>query len=89
MHRARAELNAQSDSNEHPTNMGYKPKPDILGATLPGRCLRTSYPNTVVWLYGDLPSHNNAYVFFDHSVLQRRKGREVARSEEESRRKAV
>jgi hypothetical protein len=24
MHRARAELNAPSDSNEHPTNMGYK-----------------------------------------------------------------
>jgi hypothetical protein len=29
------------------------------------------------------------FQFFDHSVLQRRKGREVARSEEESRRKAV
>jgi len=36
-------------SNEHPTYMGYKPKPGILGATLPGRCLRTSYPDTVVW----------------------------------------
>jgi hypothetical protein len=31
----------------------------------------------------------NGLEFFDHSVLQRRKGREVARSEEESRRKAV
>jgi hypothetical protein len=29
------------------------------------------------------------FQFFGHSVLQRRKGREVARSEEESRRKAV
>jgi putative transposase len=26
MHRARAELNAQSDSNEHSTNIGYKPQ---------------------------------------------------------------
>jgi hypothetical protein len=35
-HRARAELNAQSDSNEHPANMGYKLQPRDSGSLLAG-----------------------------------------------------
>ena len=52
-----------------PDYMGYKPKPGILGATLPGRCLRHILILSF-GLYGDLPSHNNPDVFFGASQEQ-------------------
>src|SRR6516164_7996926 len=67
MHRARAELNAQSDSNEHPTIWGTNPspafwEPPCLDAACALHILILSFG-----LYGDLPSHNNPYVFFGHT----------------------
>jgi hypothetical protein len=70
MHRARAELNAQSDLNEHPTNMRYKPQarhsgsPYCRDAACAIHILILILPFS---LYGNLPSHNNAYAFFGHT----------------------
>jgi len=64
MYRARAELNTQSDWNEHPANMGYKPQPGILGAPCRDAACALHILILSFGLYSDLRSHNNAYVFF-------------------------
>jgi len=49
--------------------MGYKPKPGTLGATLPGRCLRTSYPDTVVWpLWWSTKPQQPVRIFWPYGV---------------------
>jgi len=63
MHRARAELNAQSDSNEHSTDKYGIETPNPAFWEPPCRDAACALHILILPFARDLPSHNNAYVF--------------------------